>query len=258
MLDAHNHKRSLEDERHLGNRSIQKRSVLNQPFSMESLRPFLFILSALLGALAQQDLKNHVFVFPEASNTAHVVLEANLKKPLTSFTICERVYTDLTRGYSTFSYATAASDNDIIVHRASPTEYEFYLGRSKVAFKTPASTCGWEHVCVAWESSTGIVELWLNGVLLPRKGIGKGYAVSPNASIVLGQDQDTMGGGFDSTESLVGELTDLYFFERVLTPQEVTLLRKNVFAAKAIISWRALSFQIKGYVVVKPFRGGFA
>ncbi|XP_029141409.1 serum amyloid P-component-like [Protobothrops mucrosquamatus] len=225
---------------------------------MESLHPFLFILATLLGTLAQKDLKNSVFVFPEASDTAHVVLQANLKKSLTSFTVCERVYTDLARGYTTFSYATPASDNDIIVHKASPTEYEFYLGRSKVAFKTPAPKCGWEHVCVAWESSTGIVELWLNGIPLSRKGIGKGYAVSQNASIVLGQDQDTMGGGFDSRESLVGELTDLYFFDRVLTPREVALLRKNLFAAKAVISWRALSFQIKGYVEIKPLLFGSA
>ncbi|KAM6435012.1 mucosal pentraxin-like [Liasis olivaceus] len=220
---------------------------------METLHPFLLILATLLGALAQKDLKNNVFVFPEASDTAHVVVQSCLQKPLTSFTVCQRVYTDLTRPYSTFSYATQASDNDILIHKASPTQYVLYLGRSKVAFNVPATEFGWEHTCLAWDSSTGLAELWLNGIPLPCKGILKDYVISPNASIVLGQDQDTMGGGFDIKESFVGELTDVYLFNWVLSPREIALLKRNLFAYKASISWRSCSYKIEGYVVLKPF-----
>uniref|UniRef100_A0A7N5JIZ8 Pentraxin family member n=1 Tax=Ailuropoda melanoleuca TaxID=9646 RepID=A0A7N5JIZ8_AILME len=220
---------------------------------MDRLCLFLLVLVNLVGVLAQQDLAGKVFVFAEASNMSHVVIKAALKKPLTSFTVCERVYTELTRSFTTFSYATKASDNDIIIHKLNPTKYSLWLGRSHVTFDVPASQLKWEHVCVAWESATGLAELWLNGVPLPRKGILRGYVVSHDASIVLGQDQDVMGGGFDIKDSFVGELKDVYMFDRVLSPEEIALLMNNCFLHNAVINWRDFKYEIKGYVILKPY-----
>lgn len=201
------------------------------------------------------DLEQKVFVFPEQSATNHVVVKANLPRPLTSFTVCLRYYTDLTRAYSLFSYASRRNDNELLLFKPKPNQYSLYVGSATVTFTLPEKLLSgpkWEHICVSWESATGLVELWLDEKPWPRKGLKKGYAIPAEASIVLGQEQDSFGGGFDLNQSLVGEIQDVCLWDRVLTPDELRLVWENRMLSDYLISWRSLNYEIKGYVVLKP------
>ncbi|KAL8184362.1 UNVERIFIED_CONTAM: hypothetical protein K2H54_015191 [Gekko kuhli] len=203
----------------------------------------------------QADLERKAFVFPVASDTAHVVLNAKIQRPLTSVTLCMRFYTDLTRGYSLFSYASTRNSNEILLYVENPGQYGFYLGPHSVIFNIPETlrtNLGGKHVCVSWESSTGLVELWLNGQPLVRKSLAKGHSIQPEASILLGQDQDSFGGGFDTSQSFLGEISDVYMWDRVLDPDEVVLVGNNQALPGYLINWRSLSHTIKGYAIVKP------
>ncbi|KAJ6657046.1 hypothetical protein lerEdw1_003047 [Lerista edwardsae] len=217
--------------------------------------PTLLLLVGLLGSLAQEDLQGKTFIFPAASNTAQVVLRAAPEKPLTSFTVCLRHATDLTRGHSLFSYNTKKQDNELLLYKPNANQYDFYVGGTSVTFKAPEKEIlrpGEAHVCASWESTTGIAELWLDGKPSPRKGLKRGYAIGQEASIVLGQEQDSFGGGFDVNQSFVGEISDVYMWERVLTPDEVALVRNDGVLSGYLIDWRSLDYEAKGYVVVKP------
>ncbi|XP_060107894.1 C-reactive protein-like [Heteronotia binoei] len=216
----------------------------------------LFLLaSGLLGSLALEDLERKAFVFPVASDTAHVVLKAKIRHPLTSFTVCLRFYTDLTRGYSLFSYASRNHDNELYLLALNPKQYKFHLGDEALIFSVPealnTNPVG-KHVCVSWESSTGLVELWVNGQPLVRKSLLKGHSVRPEGSIVLGQDQDSFGGSFDINESFVGEITDVYMWDRVLYPDEVVLASYNHALPDYLINWISLDYSITGDALVKP------
>ncbi|XP_072840094.2 C-reactive protein-like [Pogona vitticeps] len=215
----------------------------------------LLVLAGLLGSLATEDLQKKVFVFPIESNNSAVFLKAPLQQPLTGFTVCLRSYTLLTRGYGLFSYATKRNYNEILLYKVDPNEYRLYVGDSAVTFSLPekqGSKSNWEHICVSWDSATGLVALWVDGRPLPRTGLKKGYSINPEASIVLGQDQDSFGGGFATKESFVGEMKDVYMWDRVLTADEVNLVWNDIRVDNCLINWKDLDYETRGYVVLQP------
>ncbi|XP_044847719.1 serum amyloid P-component-like isoform X2 [Mauremys mutica] len=223
--------------------------------NMEKLQFWLLVIAGFSGAVAQTDLHGKVFVFPTATATAHVILKPRLDKPLQNLSVCLRFGCDLTRAYSLFSYATKAKDNDFLLFKPKPGELNLYVGGELVTFKVPEgrdTSTGWVHVCASWESATGIAELWVNGNPLPRKGLKKGYSVSNQGVLVLGQEQDTPGGNFDINQSFVGEITDVYMWDTLLSPDEVNLAMNNGVLPHLILDWRTLSYETKDYVVIKP------
>ncbi|XP_070806561.1 C-reactive protein-like [Pituophis catenifer annectens] len=221
---------------------------------MVPLPSLLLVLVCLSGSFGQKDLLNKVFAFPASSSTAAVVLHVSNQEPLTKLTVCLRYYTLLTRQYGLFSYATRSSSNDFLIIKFNPNEYAIYVGGSVVNFKVaPKVKPSWDHICVSWDSTNGLVQLWLNGEPLPRQGLKKGYTISPEASIVLGQDQDSFGGGFNITQSFVGEISDVNLWPRVLSLTGIRMVRNNIDPRDPLIYWRSLSYTIKNEVFVEDF-----
>lgn len=207
---------------------------------------------ATTSPLLSPDLYRKVFVFRKDPSDAYVVLRARLEQPLHNFTVCLRSYTDLSRPHSLFSYATKAHDNEILLFKPKPEEYRFYVGDKFVTFRVPESRRDWEHVCASWESATGIAEFWLNGKPWPRKGLQRGYTVGATAAILLGQEQDSFGGGFDLYNSFSGELTDVYLWDTGLSPDKMRAAFLSLRLPPALLAWSSLSYEVKGDVVVKP------
>uniref|UniRef100_A0A8C8RDE4 Pentraxin family member n=1 Tax=Pelusios castaneus TaxID=367368 RepID=A0A8C8RDE4_9SAUR len=223
--------------------------------NMEKLQLWLLLFTGLLGAMAQEDLQEQVLIFPKESQDAYVILNTKNTDPLHNFTVCLRYFTDLTRAYSLFSYATRSRDNEILLYKSKPGELSLYVGGEEVIFKVPENTgtsSGWEHICASWESATGIAELWVNWIPLPRKGLRKGYSVSALGMIVLGQEQDSFGGGFDAKQSFVGEIADVYMWNHAPLCAGMRAVSPSSRLDPTILAWGSLQYQIKGYVVLKP------
>ncbi|XP_075763787.1 mucosal pentraxin-like [Pelodiscus sinensis] len=222
---------------------------------MVKLQLWLLVFTGLSGAVAQTDLEGQAFIFPKESADAHVVLEMNCNRPLQNFTVCLRYFTDLTRPYSLFSYASRAQENEILLFKEKPGELSLTVGGEWVVFTFPenaGTSRGWEHVCASWESATGIAELWVNWNPLPRKGLQKGYSVSNRGLVVLGQEQDSVGGGFDAKQSFVGELTKVNMWDLVTAMSDVRAASADSQLPHSDLSCDDLQYQIKGYVVLKP------
>ncbi|EMP29976.1 Serum amyloid P-component [Chelonia mydas] len=222
---------------------------------MKNLQLWLLVLAGLSGAVAQSDLCGQVFVFPKESADAHVILNMNNNGTLQTFTMCLRYFTDLTRAFSLFSYATRARDNEILLYKDKPGELSLYVGGEPVTFKVPenkGTSTGWEHVCASWESASGIAELWVNGSPLPRKGLKKGYAINNQGVLILAQDQDSFGGGFDAKQSFVGEIADVYMWDCATPTVAMQAASDDSQLPHSIVGWGSLQYQIKGYVVLKP------
>uniref|UniRef100_A0A8C0UCI0 Pentraxin family member n=2 Tax=Cyanistes caeruleus TaxID=156563 RepID=A0A8C0UCI0_CYACU len=198
------------------------------------------------------DLQQKVFVFPQESPTAHVQVTAKLEQPLHNFTVCLRSFTDLTRPYSLFSYATEKQSNEILLFKPKAGQYELAVGNKLLFFTVPVSLAESEHVCVSWESSTGIVGFWFNGKPWPRKGLQKGYTVGVPASILLGQDQDSFGGGFEAKQSFVGEISSVYMWDTGISNSEVLGAMHNKPTQTPIFGWRNFPYKIVGDVYLKP------
>ncbi|XP_025716487.1 serum amyloid P-component [Callorhinus ursinus] len=220
---------------------------------MDKLLLWVFALATLPGASAQTDLSGKVLVFPQESSTDHVTLTPKLEKPLKSFTLCFRAYSDLTRAHSLFSYNAQGKDNEILVYKERAGQYSLHVGGTKVTSKVAEEFPSPTHICVTWESSTGIAEFWINGKPLVKKGLRKGYSVATKPKIILGQEQDSYGGGFQKNQSFVGEIGDLYMWDSVLSAQQIMSVQQGSYLLDPnVLDWSALDYEIQGYVVIKP------
>ncbi|XP_017695784.1 PREDICTED: serum amyloid P-component-like, partial [Lepidothrix coronata] len=205
------------------------------------------------------DLSRKVFVFRNDPSDAFVVLRARPERPLHNFTVCLRSYSHLQRPQGLFSYATKAQDNEILLFKPKPEEFRLYVGGKHVAFHVPgAGHRDWQHVCAGWESATGIAQFWLDGKPWPRKGLQKGYTVGGTASILLGQEQDGFGGGFDPYNSFCGEMGDVYMWDALLPAEKVRAANLGLRLPPALLAWHGLAYELRGDVVVAArLREGF-
>ncbi|XP_037363931.1 mucosal pentraxin-like [Talpa occidentalis] len=208
------------------------------------------LLLAFLSEVASLpgDLRGKSLIFPQESTTAYVSLIPKVKKSLSNFTLCMKAFTDLKRTYSLFSYSTRSRDNEILLFVNAPGVYMLYIANSAVTFNGPPVAYAPIHVCVSWESASGIAELWVNGKPLGRKGVRKGYILGAEAKIFLGQEQDSFGGGFDAKQSFVGEIWEVSLWDKIF-------YLKNMCAycpSGNLLTWHNLIHRDYGYVVTKP------
>ena len=86
---------------------------------------------------------------------------------------------------------------------------------------------------------------------LQRRGSGtnfkKDYEIKADGSLVLGQDQDTPGGGFQSSQSFKGSLTNVNVWSVYLKVDKITRLSECCKAGQGdVYSWSDFVHGIKG------------
>ncbi|XP_041959358.1 C-reactive protein-like [Alosa sapidissima] len=101
-----------------------------------------------------------------------------------------------------------------------------------------------------WESETGLTQVWLNGKPSSRKTLFKGGSLTGPLVVVLGQDQDAYGGRFSSNDALIGQLTAVHMWDRVISPCEVQQFTENKLVNGGnMINWEALDYSTYGDVI---------
>ncbi|XP_034280231.1 mucosal pentraxin-like [Pantherophis guttatus] len=214
----------------------------------------LLVTFCIPGILTEKILEGKAFVFPKSSTDSYVILRPDLQQGLRHFTLSLEFFTDLTRSYVLFSAASQDHDNEILLMRHLE-EYHTCVGGECAVFIVPRltarSTFHWESICTTWDSASGIVQLWLNGQRLPRKGAAKGYQVKTDLVMMLGQEQDSYGGSFNSDESFVGEIAEVYLWDNVLPAEQIRNMQKHTTPAP-LVAWTSMKFEIQGYVLTEP------
>nr|XP_021537599.1 C-reactive protein [Neomonachus schauinslandi] len=218
---------------------------------MDKLLLCFLVIVNLNGAFFQGGTYRKAFVFPRESDTSFVTLFAPVQKLLKAFTVCLRAYTALSRPYSLFSYATRAQHNEILLFREKLGLYSVSVGGSDIYFRVPETFYTPRHFCVTWESSTGITELWVDGKPMVRMSLKKGYSVGAGASIILGQEQDSFGGGFDTNQSLVGDIGDVNMWDYVLSPHDISTVHVGGVFSPNFLNWQNLKYSTQGEVFLK-------
>ncbi|XP_076142661.1 serum amyloid P-component-like [Alosa pseudoharengus] len=216
------------------------------------MRAFIFMLTYMITSFAEkQDLSGKMFTFPVESDTAHVILVPNQSKSLTAVTVCLRFFSDLTRAKSLFSLATPTNANAFLLFKDNA--YHVYQETSTRFAGLEDKQNEWNSICATWDSQTGITQIWVNGKQSVRKGISKGGIISGTPSIILGQEQDSYGGGFNRGESFSGMLTDVHMWDKVLPYPEIALYMNHIPQKTDgnVINWRSLDFTANGYVIVE-------
>ncbi|XP_071759462.1 serum amyloid P-component-like [Centroberyx gerrardi] len=202
---------------------------------------------------APQDLSGKVFVFPRETSTAHVKLLTSRNK-FNSVTACLRFFTDLSRNYGLFSLATPAHSNDFVLFKINSEDvirmHARDGGTDFLALSLERNT--WHSLCATWTSDTGVAQLWVDGKPTVKRFIHSGQPITGAPITILGQEQDSYGGGFDATQSFIGMLSDVHMWDYVLSPSEIQRYVDDMnFTPGNIFNWRALEFQITGQILVE-------
>ncbi|XP_020792999.2 serum amyloid P-component-like [Boleophthalmus pectinirostris] len=216
---------------------------------------FLVCLVILISnAAAIQDLSGKMFTFPQQTNAAHVRLTTSIKT-FNALTVCHRSFTDLKRDYGLFSMALPTNANEFLMFfKYDVTEMQPHVRTDKIGYRVADYKHNtWYSICTSWDSSTGLVQIWINGQPFGRKYIPGGQAVMNGSPIIiLGQEQDSHGGGFDINQSFVGMMTDVHMWDYVLSSCEIQKYMAELsFTPGNILNWAALDFQINGRVLIE-------
>ncbi|XP_063687907.1 C-reactive protein 3.3-like [Bolinopsis microptera] len=116
-----------------------------------------------------------------------------------------------------FAYGTSSDTNEIT---SADNGYFLTLStyvdtRSKVTDQLGT----WRHVCYTWSLTTRAASVYYDGLLLRSSTTPSGKKLGLDGYIVLGNEFDTYGGGFD--DAFGGELFKVNMFDKELSAAEV-------------------------------------
>ncbi|XP_041798721.1 C-reactive protein-like [Chelmon rostratus] len=213
---------------------------------------FLLLLVMLTACAASpRDLSGKMFTFPEETNTANVRLTTS-RQDFSAATVCLRSITDLSRNHVIFSLAMPSASNALLIFKAGERDViEVHVRNKKVDFGAKDYKLNvWHSVCSTWDSASGLVQLWYDGKPSIRKFIGGSNITRP--IVILGQEQDSFGGGFDTRQSFVGMMSDVHMWDYTLSPCEIQRYVDDLnFTPGNVLNWRALEFQSTGRVLIE-------
>ncbi|KAJ0050844.1 hypothetical protein NL108_008187 [Boleophthalmus pectinirostris] len=184
--------------------------------------------------------------FPLRTNYMYAKAKRSLPE-MYSFSVCLWIKSNASPGVGTpFSYAVPGQSNELVLIEWGNNPMEILIN-DKLPFLINDGK--WHHLCITWTTRDGVWEAFQDGVM---RGNGENLApyhpIKPEGVLVLGQEQDTLGGGFDATQAYVGELANLNIWNRKLTVAEIYNLATCNSKAPAgnVFSWSESNIEIFG------------
>ncbi|KAF2347272.1 Low-density lipoprotein (LDL) receptor class A repeat [Trinorchestia longiramus] len=146
--------------------------------------------------------------------------------PQTLLTTCARFL--ITQGrdlYPIVSYATPTYDNEFLItfsYRKQTMKFACCNGRVVLELGVNITLYKWYSVCLTVHLRAGTYSFWLNGDhdqgLLPYTGMLSELSVVGGGMLVVGQEQDTFGGGHNAEQSMAGLLADFRMYNTTVEP----------------------------------------
>ena len=146
--------------------------------------------------------------------------------PRTNLTVEFWIRPDLpVRAFATIlSYAVSGDDNHFFIDARNMRDFQVGVsgGRSGV-FTAPGVDDGqWHHLATSWRSSDGRLDFHVDGALVfTTNNVATGRTLTSGGSFVAGQDQDSVGGGFDPNQAFVGAMDDLRIWDAYRSEAEI-------------------------------------
>ncbi|XP_010004583.1 PREDICTED: neuronal pentraxin receptor-like [Chaetura pelagica] len=184
---------------------------------------------------------------------------ARMKKSLPelyAFTICMWLKSKATTGLGTpFSYSVPSQANEIVLLEWGTNPLELLINDKVAQLPLSLKDKAWHHVCVAWTTRDGKWSAYQDG---EQRGAGENlaswHAIKPQGIIILGQEQDTLGGRFDATQAFVGELAQFSVWDHMLAPVEILSLANCTSHLQGnVIQWDDQAVEVFG----GASKGGF-
>ncbi|KAJ8284409.1 hypothetical protein COCON_G00032590 [Conger conger] len=219
------------------------------------MQKLVVLLILLFGSSTKsEDLTGKAFTFPSESITRYATLTPDVDGPYSAVTLCLRFFPENGRAHSLFSLATPSRNNDFLLYYPEKGKYSLHVDSELHEFLgMPDNQNEKNSVCWTWDGKTGFTQVWVNGKRSIKAKIYTGVIAASTPSIILGQDQDSYGGGFDPNQCFVGDLSDVHMWNYVLNPCEIqTYMNGFAFPPGNVLNWKALNYKVNGEVFVEP------
>lgn len=202
----------------------------------------------------ENEVSGYALRFPRKGTSEYVIITRGMPS-LKAVTVCLWMKTADTRNEGTLlSYAASGSNNELVV--LNYRKFSLWIGTSHSGPTSVSANDGkWHHICVTWENTSGSWKLFKDGkVAASRKSLKKGHVIRGGGTLVLGQEQDSVGGSFDASQSFIGEMTGVNIWDHTVKDQEITRMSKSCLTGVGnVYQWRDFKAHIKGSVeITKP------
>ncbi|KAM9329386.1 sushi, von Willebrand factor type A, EGF and pentraxin domain-containing protein 1 [Gastrophryne carolinensis] len=134
---------------------------------------------------------------------------------------------DVTNYGTPISYAIDSSDNAFLL-----TDYNGWVlyvnGKERITDCPSVNDGRWHHIVVTWTSTDGTWKVYIDGRLSDGgKGLSVGMHIPGGGALVLAQEQDQRGEGFNPAESFVGSISQLNIWDYPLSLEQVKSLASS-------------------------------
>ncbi|KAL2087142.1 hypothetical protein ACEWY4_018201 [Coilia grayii] len=201
------------------------------------------------GQKGNRPLDKFQLTFPLRTNYMYAKVKKSLPE-MYAFTLCMWIKSSASPGVGTpFSYAVPGQANELVLIEWGNNPMEILINDKVAKLPFQINDDKWHHICVTWTTRDGVWEAFQDGVL---RGSGENLApyhpIKPHGVLVLGQEQDTLGGGFDATQAFVGELANFNMWDRKLTTGEIYNLAtcNNRAQVGNVFAWSETSIEVFG------------
>ncbi|MCA9107765.1 MAG: DUF642 domain-containing protein, partial [Planctomycetales bacterium] len=207
--------------------------------------------------LAPTNLSSGIELNTDGGNDAYLVTTdaQSILGGLTQFTL-ETTFSLADADFQVlFSYNTATTDNVLLATVESNGSLKLSVNNSAVYFSaidyTQLLADGEvHHLAFTWENSAGSIAVYLDGELsesVSGKSVGASLLSEANSAIVIGQEQDSVNGGFSSLQTFRGTLYDVRIWNDVRTEPEIALNYQQKFDAGSPPSGLVANWQMDGF-----------
>jgi hypothetical protein len=126
---------------------------------------------------------------------------------------------DTTKEAGIVSYASSASVDEFQLRDAK--SLKVYIRGTSVATGVVLNDGAWHHLAVTWTSAGGALRVYKDGALAFSGTLRAGYAMTTGGAWVLGQEQDAIGGGYETSQAYLGTLDEVAVYPTALTAARV-------------------------------------
>ena len=110
----------------------------------------------------------------------------------------------------------------------------------------------WHFYCLQWRNSDGLIEVYQDGKKLGTKKKATGHRIPSKGIAVLGQELDSFGGTFHSSQAFKGSLTGLNLWRQFLTANVIQGMASGVLNVNGnLFQWRDFRDHVFGNVAVR-------
>ncbi len=162
--------------------------------------------------------------FTANSITDYLSLASGAANGLTNFSVSAWIKTANSGNQAILSGANNTQFNEMLMWLSSSTSFmPFVKGSSQTIAIADVADNNWHHL--VWTHSAGTSCIYRDSVLQGCQGGLPATALSiSSGGLLVGQEQDSLGGGFDITQDFEGHIDQLRIYPVPLTATEVTSL----------------------------------